>query len=350
MKNNRFIPKFFTRRFLTALAFISFVCSGVMFGQFQFKSKYPDIPIVDVHIHANTVDDVSKYVQVSKMLKEKHDVNLDFFILVNAPQDSEAAVKAAANNRILFASSEMRPHSGLSLTPEEVISKVRNNGYVGLKFWFGDPNRVLQEGDEGIRRIDDPAFHEFFAALERERILMTCLHIADPNGPFDDRQAWMANPVMFWTQIRAFENVVAKYPDLPIVAAHNAWLACQDGQIDYLRYMLSTYPNLYIEVSATFPYMYLLNPENLRDFFIEYQDRVLYGSDFSRPTENTNLENFSRQYAVHFAILESDQIINTGYRNNKPVQGLNLPREVLEKIYYKNALKLYPGLRAAMGK
>lgn len=31
------------------------------------------------------------------------------------------------------------------------------------------------------------------------------------------------------------------------------------------------------------------------------------------------------------------------------MKGLDLPREVLEKIYYKNAVKLYPGLKEAMG-
>ena len=340
---------FLLRQTLIACMFVSFAGSNVLFGQFQYASKYPDIPIVDVHVHANRADEISKYIQLSDIIKDKYGSNLAFFVLVNEPEDSEETFKAAANNRTLFAVSEMRPHLGLTVTPEEVISKVRNKGYVGFKFWFGDPRRVLQEGDEGMRRIDDPAFENLFSALERERVLMTCLHIADPNGPFGDRQVWMADPVVFWTQIRAFENVVAKYPNLPIVAAHCAWLFCQDAQVDYLRYMLSTYPNLYIELSATFSYLYLLNPENLRDFFIEYQDRVLYGSDFSRPTEKTNLESMARQYAVHFSILESDHEVVTGYRNSPTVRGLNLPKEVLEKIYYKNALKIYPGLKEAMG-
>ncbi|MDR0796355.1 MAG: hypothetical protein LBE79_09965, partial [Tannerella sp.] len=61
-----------------------------------------------------------------------------------------------------------------------------------------------------------------------------------------------------------------------------------------------------------------------------------------------NIERDAYNYANFFAILETDQIINLGFNLNIPTKGLDLPREVLEKIYHKNALKLYPGLREAM--
>jgi predicted TIM-barrel fold metal-dependent hydrolase len=263
------------------------------------------------------------------------------------PGENLAQMKTACNNRILFAAGEYRPHKGVTTQVDEVKAKVRN-GYVGLKFWFGDPHRVLAEGERGITEIDDIRLEDYFSALERGNILMASLHIADPNGPFNDRQNWMKDPVYFWNQIRAFENVVAKYPKLTIVAAHGAWLVCQDAQIDYLRYMLSRYPNFYIDLSATFQYMPLVNPENLRDFCIEFQDRILYGTDGGRVADNA-VNTTADKYANTFAILETDQMVKGSYFGDTPVKGLNLPKEVLEKIYYKNALNLYPGLREAMG-
>jgi len=328
--------------FCIAMYFIAF---GSLFG--QYRSKYPDIPIVDVHFHPTGVSDVSNLLKVSDVIKQKYGSNLAFWIGLANLNESVAEVKAAANHRILFAASEMRPQKGLSTTAEEVIAKVRD-GYVGLKFWFGAPYRVLAEGERGISMIDDIRFENFFAALERGNVLMASLHIADPNGPFDNRQTWMADPVYYWKQIRAFENVVAKYPKLTIVAAHAAWIICQDAQIDYLRYMLSTYPNLYIDLSATFQYIPLVNRENLRDFYIEYQDRILYGTDGGRVPDNS-IQNIAGRYANTFAILETDQTVNGGFFGNNPTKGLDLPREVLEKIYYRNALKLYPGLKTAMG-
>ena len=312
-----------------------------------YKSKYPNIPIIDIHTHTGGVSHASNLVKVSDKIKQKYGSNLAFWIGLANLTETVEEVKAACNNRMLFAVSEMRPHKGLSVTAEEVIAKVRNEGYVGLKFWFGAPFRVLAEGERGIRIIDDIRFASFFAALERANVLMASLHISDRNELFGDRQGYMTNPVEFWTHIRAFENILIKYPKLTVVAAHGSWLVLQDAQIDYLRYMLSTYPNLYIDLSATFQYIRFVNHLNLRDVYIEYQDRVLYGTDGGRVADN-EIESIADRYANTFALLETDQTAPGGYFGEKPVKGLNLPKEVLEKIYYKNALKLYPGLKEAM--
>ena len=329
------------------LSAISFFALAALFGQGQYKSKYSDIPIVDVHFHPRGASDVANLVKVSEMIKQKYGSNLAFWVGLNDPGNAMAEMKAAGKNRILFATAAGRPHKGLSITANDVIAKVRD-GYVGLKFWFGPYYRVLQDGERGITEIDDIRFEDFFAGLERGNVLLTSLHIADPNGPFNDRQTWLEDPVLYWEQIRAFENVVAKYPKLTIVAAHGAWLVCQDAQIDYLRYMLSKYPNFYIDLSATFQYMHLLNRDNLRDFFIAYQDRILYGTDGGNVPDNS-IDSHADRYARTFAILETSLTVNGGFFGNKPTKGLDLPKEVLEKIYYKNAVKLYPGLREAMG-
>ncbi len=322
---------------------LNFVAVITLFSQYQ--SKYPDIPIVDVHVHARGITDVSNFVKVSEITKRKYGSNLAFFIDLDILIDPIAEIKEAGKDRFLFAVSEMSPHKGITKTPEEIVSMLRD-GYVGLKFWFSDPRRTILEGEEGITRADDPSYDQLFSTLERENALMTSFHIADPNGPFHDRTRWMADPVYYWTQIRAFENVVAKYPNLTIVAAHCAWLICQDAQIDYLRYLLSRYPNLYVDLSATFPYMHLVKYDNLRDFYIEYQDRILFGSDigFNQRLLDEAVERTADRYAGYFTTLETDQEVNRGRS-----KGLNLPREVLEKIYYKNALRLYPGLKKSMG-
>ena len=312
----------------------------------QYKSKYPDIPIVDVHIHPRGVGDVANFIKVSELIKQKYGSNLAFWVGLNPVTESIEEVKAAGKNRILFAVGGLRPQTGLQVTAEEVIEKVQD-GYVGLKFPFTAPYRHLQPGVAGITRIDDPRFAPFFSKLEKANILMASLHNADPNGPFGNRQEWMFDPVYFWEQIRAFENVLSSYPNLTIVAAHGAWLVCQDAQFDYLRYMLSTYPNLYIDISATCHYMHLSNRDNIRDFYIEYQDRILFGTDGGRIADN-DIDNIAGRYANFFAILETDQLVNGTFFREIPTKGLDLPREALEKIYYRNARKLYPGLKEAM--
>ena len=330
------------------LVALGYICSSPLHAQYQ--SKYPDIPIVDVHVHPGSVVDAANFIKVSERIKERHGSNLAFWIALSDPGKAAAEqMKEASNNRMLFTASQMSPARGLTMTAEQVIAKVRDDGYIGLKFWFGPPYRTLRDGQEGITRIDDPRFAEFFASLEKANILMASLHIADPNQVFGNRGDWLKDPVYFWRQIRAFENVVAKYPDLTIIAAHGSWLVCQDAQLDFLRYMFSTYPNFYLDISATCQYIPLVNRENLRDLYIEYQDRILFGTDGGRVGDDNMVNYITGRYANFFAILETDDIVSGGYFGNNPTKGLELPREVLEKIYYKNALKLYPGLKEAMG-
>ena len=339
------------KRYIFFTVLMSYFVSGALFG--QYKSKYPDMPIIDVHVHASRANDVSNYLKISEVIKQKYGSNLAYWIGFANINDPVAEAKVASKNRFLFAVSEMRPHKGLTLTAEEAISKVRE-GYVGVKFWFGKPSRVLAEGERGITRIDDIRFDDFFSKLERANVLLTSLHISDRNepyqssgAPFGNRQGFMTNPVEFWDQIMAFESILKKYPKLTIIAAHGAWLLMQDAQIDYLRYLLSTYPNLYVDLAATFQYQHFVKYENLRDFYIEYQDRIVYGTDGGRIADDKEVNRIADRYANTFAILETDLTVNGGFFGDKPIKGLNLPKEVLEKIYYKNALKLYPGLKAA---
>ncbi|MCL2744485.1 MAG: amidohydrolase [Planctomycetaceae bacterium] len=328
------------------LAALSFAVSVPLFGQQepQYRSQYSDIPIVDVHVHPVAVNDAANFIKIRDTVKEKCGANLAFWVGMSDPGELLAEMKSACNNRILFAVNQKQLHKGLTITSDEIISKIRN-GYVGMKFWFGPHYRILKEGEEGITRINDPRFADFFAAMEREKVLMTSMHIADPNGPFGDRGKWVKDPVYFWEQIRAFENVIAKYPKLTFIAAHGSWLVCQDAQIDYLRYLLSTYPNLHVDISATFQYMPAVNRDNLRDFYVGYQDRILYGTDGGSLPVGYAVNG----YINTFAILETDETVKGSFFGDVPVKGLDLPREVLEKIYYKNALKLYPGLKEAMG-
>jgi hypothetical protein len=84
-------------------------------------------------------------------------------------------------------------------------------------------------------------------------------------------------------------------------------------------------------------------PYTAREFMIRYQDRIYFGADMPASVE---------MYRCHFRFLETyDEFFyppdydGTFGRHRWAVCGLGLPKKVLAKIYYKNALKLIPGLR-----
>ena len=78
-------------------------------------------------------------------------------------------------------------------------------------------------------------------------------------------------------------------------------------------------------------------PRFAKAFFIKYQDRILFGKDSWKPEE----------FPTYFRVLESDDEYfpyHKKYHAFWPMYGLDLPDEVLKKVYYKNALRIVPGL------
>ena len=81
-------------------------------------------------------------------------------------------------------------------------------------------------------------------------------------------------------------------------------------------------------------------PRMAREFLIRYQDHILFGKDSWVPGE----------YSTYFRTLETaDEYFpyHKKYHAFWRMYGLALPDEVLKKIYYKNAVRIVPGLREA---
>lgn len=311
----------------------------------QVKTNYPDIPRIDVHTHvAGDYKAIQKYLELREILLADYSTNLAMWINLNDgrhPITNIDSVHLVSQDRMLCAFADYRAARGLKYKPDDLI-KMREQGYIGYKIWYGPYYRSLKEGEKGFPYVDDPANEPMFARMEELGVLAASLHIADPNGPFGNRTRWCADPVEYWREITGLYNVLAKHPDLKVVAAHASWLICQNAQIDYLRFLLSSFPNFNIDLAATFQYFHMVDYDNLRDFMIEYADRIVFGTDIGRWKTSDQTEKMVNAYNRCFRILETDEIVNGGFFGGPPTKGLNLPREVLEKIYYKNAIRIYP--------
>jgi hypothetical protein len=315
----------------------------------QFNSyitKYPDIPRIDVHTHVGTdYPGIRNYLDLRDLMISDHKIDLAMKINLGGETGIDT-INEVSKGRIMTCISDYSPQRGLTHKPEDIAGYLKK-GYVGYKIWHGPYYRKLKEGETGIKYIDDPAHEPVFAAMEKCGMVMASVHIADPNGPFGNRGKWCADPVEYWREVMGLERILQRHPGLVVVAAHCAWLICQDAQIDFLRYMLGTYPNFYVDLAGTFEYYYLVNQQNLRDLFVEYSDRFMYGTDMGKLVA-AQIPQHINEYSRTMCILETDEVIEKGFWAHNGNIGLNLPREVLEKIYYKNALRIYPGLADKM--
>lgn len=116
---------------------------------------------------------------------------------------------------------------------------------------------------------------------------------------------------------------------------------------------LAIYPNMHAGVTGRIKFLTRQPSKKVRKFFLKYQDRLLYGTDLTIETwenaqapktteENERFQTKTRKrYYRDWDYLTSDGTVDyDGYQT----QGLNLPTEVLEKFYYKNAQRIIPGL------
>jgi len=123
------------------------------------------------------------------------------------------------------------------------------------------------------------------------------------------------------------------HPRTTFIAAHLAW---RGNDLAALGALLDSLPNVYTEVGAV-AHELGRQPRSARAFLTRYQDRVMMGKDTYAPEE----------YGAYFRIFETaDEYFDwiRPYAGGWKLYGLELPDEVLRKVYLENALRVYPGL------
>ena len=330
--------------------FLFFLCLPLtIWCQKVFETKYPSIPRIDIHSHAGgDINSVKNYMNVRNWVKANGNINISHWVNLGNrehPIGSMDAIREVAENRMVFSFGNFEPNDLVNEFGENTIPQLKESGYFGYKLWFGPYERRFGHMlEDTLKYVDDTRLDKFFEAINKYDFPMTSLHIADPNGVYGDRTKWGEDPIEFWNQVRAFEDVLKNNPNVLVVAAHGAWLMVQDAQLDYLRYLLTSYPNLHMDLAATYQYYDRVNRDNLRDFIINFSDRILFGTDLGTIPDDS-VERIAHSYMRCFEILETDNIVEGGFFGNTPLVGLALPEKTLEDIYYKNAIRLFSVLK-----
>lgn len=339
------------------------LCTPVFAGE-PIRFTLSNLPRVDVHAHIrDTWEVMDEYMQLRHAMRKELDVEMAMWISLggSGPPDLEE-LRRRYNGRILWTISDYKILDGLKFSPQE-LAEWHERGVAGFKFYPG-----WQPGVQIDHAANDPVFYK----MEQIGMVGASVHVANPCGIYGRRTTgWIPDPIVYWQHQRAWENVLKKHPDLVVVNAHMLWLCYSDEQLDYLRYMLTTYPNLNVDTATVPEMVYYVNRENLRDFMIEYADRVLFGTDMGTkwfaPDLGGAADDFksrTRNYKRYFDFLETDKQlpsdfvdvtkgqggVRLGAEGKRTIQGLALPLEILEKIYFRNAMRIYPHVKANLKK
>ena len=317
------------------------------------KAKYP---VVDVHAHLRNVtaeqrlevmDAVGVAIVIDSPLglptevsyerfEKKYPDRFLTFANVNFSMRFENSFPTDAIGK-LRADVDSMSVAGIS----EVIDK--GSGIYG--------NALIAE-PRGKLHIDDGKVMPIWRTAARLR-LPVLMHVAEPiwfYQPIDEKHEffqWQANSFRWnlsGTSIPSRDQmlerrarIMTEVPDLVVIGVHMGHL---EDDLARLGEVLDTFPNFYVEMGVRHVYLGL-QPNTARKFHIKYQDRILFGQDGALPIS---------QYRQYFRFLETadDQIT---IRPNEPkLYGLNLPDEVLRKIYYGNAVRLMPKVKKKLVK
>jgi predicted TIM-barrel fold metal-dependent hydrolase len=108
------------------------------------------------------------------------------------------------------------------------------------------------------------------------------------------------------------------------------------------------YPNFNVDISARIGHLQfqsLADREKVRNFIIKYKDRIMYGTDITINEQDTNYvtvrDGLRRVWIDHWAYLATDSTITVKDLGGQNLKGLQLPREVIDLIYCKNAVNFF---------
>jgi len=236
-------------------------------------------------------------------------------------------------------------------------------GAVMAKIWK-EVGMAIKDRNGRFILPDDPRFEPIYAFLaERGKPLLA--HLAEPREawlPLDPQSVhygyYSKNPEWHLYGRSGFpshaeivasrDRILERHPRLTVIGAH---LGSLEHDVDELALRLDRYPNFFVDCSARTVDLTRQPHDKVRAFLIRFQDRVLYGLDQTRapdPQRESSAEErlrFARSleesYRRDFRYYAGEGEMD--YRG-KTVRCLGLPREVLEKLYHRNAERVIPGL------
>ena len=310
------------------------------------RSKYP---FIDVHNHQfdMPINNLPKLVSEMDSLNMGFMINLSGFRGLYLQKSLENIKKNAPTRFGLFINIDFEniDNKKFSETQVALIDSAVIAGVMGLKVYKS--LGLTSRDNKGDRiAINDSRLDPIWKACGDNNIPVL-IHSGEPASFWNPKDKFNER----WLELRqkpnryrdpeinpSFEEVMAeqhdvfkKHPNTTFINAHLGWMG---NDLDRLGEHLDLYPNVLTEIGAVLAEIGR-QPIKANQFFTAYQDRILFGKDSYNVSE----------YYTYFRVLETNDEYFEYYRKRHAhwrMYGLGLPDSILKKLYYKNALKIFP--------
>jgi predicted TIM-barrel fold metal-dependent hydrolase len=319
----------------------------------------PAFPVIDVHNHLGggaaflTPERVRHYLAEMDAAGVRTVVNLDGGWDQRLKETLGALDEAHPGRFLTYAlvNFEGIDDPGWSARETKRLEEGFQAGAKGLKFHktFG---LTFRYKDGRLVPVDDPKLDPIWELCAKYKRPVE-IHTGDPGAFFTplDRfsERWHElNEHPDWLfygdrypkreELHAQRNrVIAKHPKTTFICAH---FANDAEDLATVGQWLDAYPNMYIDIDARISELGR-QPYSARRFFVKYQDRIMFGTD-TVPSQEA--------YRMYYRFLETDdEYFDPASGHHRQgfwmIYGVFLPKDVLEKLYNKNAEKLLVGLK-----
>ena len=239
------------------------------------------------------------------------------------------------------------------------IDQCIGDGALAVKVWK-NIGMGFRSSDSALVMIDDPQFSPVFSYLE-DRGIPLAGHLGEPRNcwlPLEemttksDSSYYAQNPQFhmylhpdapsYEEQLAARDRMLENHPRLVFIACH---LASLEWSVDEMARFLDRFPTASLDLAARMGQLYYQTVgerKKVRNFFIRYQDRLLYGTDIADRggCRESFQDHLHQTWLTDWEFLVTDNRMSSN-RIDDSFRGLKLPKEVVDKIYAANARKWY---------
>src|SRR6202047_610656 len=310
--------------------------------------------VIDVHNHVNDAQGIEDPIPLARVLEVMDNTNVKTVVILTGMWGEklqrvlDTMVKPYPGRFIVFSQIDWSKIDDPNFSQEMVaqLDDAVSRGARGLKI-LKDLGLGVKDKTGKLISVDDPRLDPIFEDCGRLGIPVS-LHVTDPEAffhPIDNTNEryeeliehpdWSFYGPQFPSKesiLAARDRMFAKHPYTQFVALH---MANWPENLDYVGNLLDTHPNVMVEFGAREAELGR-QPRRAREFFLRYQDRIMFGTD-NEVTEE--------MYRNHFRWLETaDEYFDYwGYpgEGRWKIYGLKLPDPVLEKIYHRNAERMF---------
>jgi predicted TIM-barrel fold metal-dependent hydrolase len=338
------------------------------------EDDFVSVPKFDAHVHDNVAREA--FLDIARKDNfELLSINVDYPDFPPLPLQAQAALahRAQDTQRFHFATAFSMKGFGTPGWTERTnaaLDAAVAKGAVAVKVWKNIGMVVKDKNGKHVF-LDDPRFDGVMTHIEKLGIPLIA-HQGEPLNcwlPLDqmttdnDRSYFREHPQYYMylhpeepsyeMLMAARDRFVAFHPKLAFVGAHMASL---EWSVDRLAVFLDRFPNANVDIAARMTqiqYQSNQDYQKVRDFFIKYQDRLMYGTDIAdnppdpktsaeeRPMSDSDFEaDVDRTWRSDWRYLATPLTQHVEDIKADP-KGLALPREVIDKLYYGNAHRIY---------